>query len=593
MSGGIFVHPVPGAVIKWMARVRAGCLASRARLVGHGMVAGSSACLCCGAELEDEEHILFGCPATGSSEWRQLVAEVWAAAGKAVGLEVPMLMNAVSERDRYLLMGALVPKSLVDWGVPQAVGSRFVAALHRGLAVMVAEVLRRREELQAASRDLPMSEGAGGVEVARMGSQAILPGERRLTVADLRDLEKNRRQGAGQRAVSSSSVKIPAAGEPRRRWLRQRLVDLVKEEMVECPVRLGVQAVAFLELFERRTGEAYSDTPGALVGSRVRGIAKALGNIAREEAWDPPLEKLSVRGTLLWNRQPKEPVDVEVWRQKVEAAEAHSAPVPRLRQQMAGADAGLAVWIKEHRYLVPTDVESGESGMALLMLWEVDHQQAYPSHGGEGLSGALVGFSKRLQERIARDSELSQWLVWKDSHGRLTDGVAPSHHRRWSVRIVAPGDGEPRGWYEEFLARWRAYMEVLAQPPGVRPTAMVTAEQLARVRPEGHPTFAGSEKGEDDADFGGQARRCGRARERDLDDEPMRKRRREGPCLPVSGRKRERSPEGLGRQGKRKQSTLTGWLQSGGRLMSESGEQRIELGMQRLGHSRAESSTPT
>ena len=91
---------------------------------------------------------------------------------------------------------------------------------------------------------------------------------------------------------------------------------------------------------------------------------------------------------------------MEIWRRGVEASEAHSGPVLRLKQQMAGLDAGLAGWVKGHRYLVPTAVESGESGMALLMLWEVDHQQAYPSGGGEGLSGALVGFSRRLQERV-------------------------------------------------------------------------------------------------------------------------------------------------------------------------------------------------
>ena len=288
---------------------------------------------------------------------------------------------------------------------------------------------------------------------------------------------------------------------------------------------------------------------------------------------------------------------MEVWRQRVEASEAHCVVVPRLREQMAGADAGLAVWIKEHRYLVPTDVESGESGMALLMLWEVDHQQAYPSKGAEGLSGALVGFSKRLQERISRDSELSQWLVWKDGHGRLTDGVAPSHHRRWSVRIVAPGDGEPRGWYEEFLARWRAYMEVLAQPPGARPTAMITAEQLARVRPEGRTAGLGAEEEieekEKEEEGREEARRPGRAREREGEDGPSRKKRREEPCRPVGGSKRGRSPERPVRQVKRKQRTLMGWLHKGGREMSESAEQREDACVQKLGHSRAESTTPT
>ena len=74
---------------------------------------------------------------------------------------------------------------------------------------------------------------------------------------------------------------------------------------------------------------------------------------------------------------------------------------------MAEADARLVPWVKGHRYLVPTNVEAGESGMVLLLLWEVDHQQAYPSQGGEGgLSGALLGFSKRLQDRISKDTEL-------------------------------------------------------------------------------------------------------------------------------------------------------------------------------------------
>ena len=160
-----------------------------------------------------------------------------------------------------------------------------------------------------------------------------------------------------------------------------------------------------------------------------------------------------------------------------------SAPVPRLRQQMAAADSGLSTWVKHHPYLVASDVGQGESGMALLLLWEVDHQQAYPSVGGEGLSGALMGFSKRLQERVMRDPEL-QWLEWKDMSAPLSAGLAPSYHRRWSVRVVAPAEGEPRGWYEEFVSRWRAYLEVVAQPRGVRLMASVTEMQVARVRPK-------------------------------------------------------------------------------------------------------------
>ena len=181
--------------------------------------------------------------------------------------------------------------------------------------------------------------------------------------------------------------------------------------MEPCPCRLGSTALAVLELFERQTGEFFSDSPGAVVGSRVRSIAKVLGNLAREMLWDPPLESLTLHGGLRWSRRPRQQGDVLGWREATEAVEAHARPLPRLRVQMAEADAGLARWVSEHRYLVATAVERGESGMALLMLWEVDHGRPYPSTGGQGLSGALKGFTRRLQDRISQDAVLFQWLV--------------------------------------------------------------------------------------------------------------------------------------------------------------------------------------
>jgi hypothetical protein len=112
---------------------------------------------------------------------------------------------------------------------------------------------------------------------------------------------------------------------------------------------------------------------------------------------------------------------------------------------MSLADAGLVEWVKGHHHLVPSAVEAGESGMALLILWEVDHQRAYPSHGGEALTGALIGFTKRLQEKVTKDPELSQWLTWQDVQAPLSAGLAPSHHRRWAVRILATPGGRSEG----------------------------------------------------------------------------------------------------------------------------------------------------
>jgi hypothetical protein len=64
---------------------------------------------------------------------------------------------------------------------------------------------------------------------------------------------------------------------------------IVRDEMVPCPPADGVEAVVVLELFERVTSEAFTDSPGTLVGHRVRALAKVLGNLAREEVFDPPL----------------------------------------------------------------------------------------------------------------------------------------------------------------------------------------------------------------------------------------------------------------------------------------------------------------
>ena len=230
------------------------------------------------------------------------------------------------------------------------------------------------------------------------------------------------------------------AGEARRRWLRGRLMAIVQDEMVPCPPADGVEAVVVLEHFERVTSEAFTDSPGTLVGHRVRALAKLLGNLAREEVFDPPLLQARRRALTIWSRRPWVSVDVVGWRRQQEIVEARAAPVPRLRGQMAAVDAGLADWVCGHRYLVPTAVADGESGMALLILWEVDHDRSFPTQGGGGLSAALLGFTRRLQQRAARDPRLG-WLESADSALPLAPGLMPTHHRRWSVRVLLGSHG--------------------------------------------------------------------------------------------------------------------------------------------------------
>ena len=204
-------------MIKWLARVRAGCLASRARLVGHGLEQGLPQCLCCGAEAEDDEHLLTGCPATGSQDWPALVAEAWAVAAKAVGVGVPMPPVSTMAQSHIMLLGALLPARVaVDWGLPPVLAPRFLAAFHRALALAVAELLRRREHLLAA-----LKAPEGGHEPARAGQPALVmrcfpPIERQMSVGDLQEVEQ-RRQLVTEHDVfweDVASSRAPVMGSP-------------------------------------------------------------------------------------------------------------------------------------------------------------------------------------------------------------------------------------------------------------------------------------------------------------------------------------------------------------------------------------------
>ena len=79
--------------------------------------------------------------------------------------------------------------------------------------------------------------------------------------------------------------------------------------------------------------------------------------------------------------------------------------------QMADADAGLALWVRSHPYLAPAELAVGESGMALLLLCEIDHSCSWPSQAeDQDRSGTLAGFTRRLKRRVAADPVVAAWL---------------------------------------------------------------------------------------------------------------------------------------------------------------------------------------
>ena len=470
VSGDVFVHPVAAPVVKWLARVRAGCLASRMRLFSHRMGV-SPACPCCAAEEEDEEHMMCGCPGTGSIGWLSALQEVWAKTAKEVSVTVPPPPVRWLTEFRLLLLAALIPSTLVHHlPLSTTTQAQFLRELHINLARNVAEWLRRREAHIVLTASSTSSSSDPSLPPSAPSSHTSLPLDRQLLPVDLCRLEAQRRS-LPVAPLPVSVPKVPPSGEARRRWLRSRLEQLLLEETSPCSETAAVAALEILALFETATGELFADTPGTRLASRVSGIGRVLGNITREVHFDPPLQQFSRRGRAYWNRRPHAFMDAVVWKACVLDAEQFALPIVRLRDQLVECNAGLAEWVRRHRYLTPIEVESGESGMALLMLWEVDHGRPFPRQGGDSTSAQLLGFTRRLQARVQEDAELRAWLTCKYMQRPLAPGLPAAHHSRWSVRIVKPAPTEPQGWYDEFLRRWRQHLEELAGA-GMQPTVL-------------------------------------------------------------------------------------------------------------------------
>ena len=454
-----FVHPVPVPVVKWLARVRSGCLNSRLRLFSHHLET-SPACPCCGAEEEDEEHVVAGCPATGSADWLRGLLEVWDSAARSAEVTVPLPPISLLEQFHLPLLAALLPVPLVDSiSLPAGQLAPFLRRLHVGLAQQTAEWLRRRGAT-IATAILPSPPPAAPSLSAPF---CHLPLERQLLPADLRRLEVERRSApppAPSPAASASAV--PPRGAPRQRWLRHRLVQLLQDATESCAEGAAVPSVTVLALFESVTGEPFTDTPGTKLASRVAGLARVMGNLTRDVVFDPPLRHYSRGGRAFWGRRVLQPLDVDVWRAGVEAAELAAVPAARSRRQMEEANDELLDWFRQHRYLGRSTVEEGESSVALLMLWEVDHGRPFPTHGGGGPSTVLASFTRRLRARVVQDATVCVWATCRISQRPLLPGLPASFHTWWSVKVLEPPAGEPRGWYEEFVRRWRAYAESVA-----------------------------------------------------------------------------------------------------------------------------------
>ena len=127
----------------------------------------------------------------------------------------------------------------------------------------------------------------------------------------------------------------------------------------------------------------------------------------------------------------------------------------------------LGLWVKRHPHLHPAPVADGEPSVALLLLWEADHKEMFPSRSTE-LKPRLGAFAKRLVTAVAADPELVQWLESRTFHIQLCPGLPWNRYLKWAVRIDS-AVGEP------FLGSWKSYLVGCA----VRPPLPLCVDEMA------------------------------------------------------------------------------------------------------------------
>ena len=178
-----------------------------------------------------------------------------------------------------------------------------------------------------------------------------------------------------------------------------------------CPASAGSKPEVLLDHFEEVTGEQYTPSPGSDAASRLAGFGKTLGNLVRLGEVDPPLLRHRIGGgRWLYNRQLIVHRDESRWHQRA-VQEAAAQPIARPLIGKEAADAGLADWLRRHRLLRAVSAEVGLPSMALLLLWEVEKGQSFPSTAAGDESALVLGFTRRLRRRVELDAELSQCMV--------------------------------------------------------------------------------------------------------------------------------------------------------------------------------------
>ena len=308
-KGGYF-YPVQPAVVKWLARVRSGALATRARWFKTKLRA-SAACELCEDPTEDDEHATMGCPATGADRWRDAFLRGWETAAQ----EVPTLRTSVPSEawitgHGMRLCAGLIPMDTRRWLEGDGTDvRRFLKAIHVSMARRLAEVMRRREEL------LARAEGRGdGPSENQQAWQSI-------TASEVVAIER----AAQLLPAREEEPSVPRRGQARAKWLRERLAQLLRENTAAVGEgEEGTTARELLEAFEKTVGERFEESPGMGLDRRMTSISLVISKLVKGGELGFEMVGKRVKGAgmcyLLWSRRCTVPLEGDRWFERQRSA---------------------------------------------------------------------------------------------------------------------------------------------------------------------------------------------------------------------------------------------------------------------------------
>jgi hypothetical protein len=392
-------------ITKWVCRLRTGALSTGARWGKNAPELAT--CRWCPNEVDNEEHILFGCLRLGTTDWREEIRMCWQKATEE-DEEIMSISLTWIEKWRWQLRMALIPND-TEMEVEKSILRKFACEL----ATTTTRLLGTRAALMMI----------GNREKSKLDNTPSSWDSWRL-----RDVEMD------TSTINSGHITNTEVNN-RMKWYMDTIEKACNNWTTVCECQVGMTTFDFLEMVERRTNNFLQRFAGR---SGVLERAKALSTaLARR------LKSVSTNGELRWPRTCTDQLDGNRW--VVQQLHNEGDPFTR-KAAVIAVTMATGTWIAHHPHLQPVDAAKGEPSAGLMCLWESDFGFDFPC-AQRGVRFRAGKFCITLRAALRRNPELERWLKCIKKDRPISPGCS-STHNWWSVKIK-----ESAG--TSFLTRWQ------------------------------------------------------------------------------------------------------------------------------------------